>query len=56
MRTNYSELKHNFDVFHLAKTVSLKLRKLFQKKGFEEIEACGFVQGHAIMTLGFSLK
>lgn len=38
MRTKYSDVKHNFDVFHLAKNVSAKLRKLAKKKGFEEIE------------------
>ncbi|XP_071852672.1 uncharacterized protein [Apostichopus japonicus] len=38
MKDNHEGVKHNFDVFHLAKNISSKLRKIAKKKGNEEIE------------------
>lgn len=38
MRTKYSSVKHNFDIFHLAKNIKSKLRKAAKKKGNEELE------------------
>ncbi|KAJ8049969.1 hypothetical protein HOLleu_02957 [Holothuria leucospilota] len=38
MKDNYKGVKHNFDVFHLAKNISSKLRKIAKKKGNEDIE------------------
>ncbi|KAJ8017870.1 hypothetical protein HOLleu_44466 [Holothuria leucospilota] len=38
MKDNYKDVKHNFDVFHLAKNISSKLRKIAKKKDNEDIE------------------
>ncbi|KAJ8018726.1 hypothetical protein HOLleu_43128 [Holothuria leucospilota] len=38
MKDNYKGVKHNFDVFHLAKNISSKLRRIAKKKDNEDIE------------------
>ena len=38
MKDKYAVVKHNFDVFHMAKNISSKLRKIAPKKGNEDIE------------------
>ncbi|KAJ8050281.1 hypothetical protein HOLleu_03421 [Holothuria leucospilota] len=38
MKDNYKDVKHNFDVFHSAKNISSKLRKIAKKKDNEDIE------------------